>query len=359
VETIHFKPIADEMTNKTWYLPVTGALRSRFSDSAVECVTPEQEDLHRVRDFLFSGVNLAHRVDLAPIHIRDTRIYYGDESKIEPLTVQPYEPTPIAPPAKAEKPKVVSYATAAANGHARKARTPPASSVKTQSREAQLVRMVDDLLDDEESNNPVTPPQPAAANPAIVTNGEVPHALQDSVHDMRPAHAKPKQAPSMSRPAAKDFSAHPSMTVTPPNNRRAAGTTPNGNFTGRRERLHSVSNLWNKVPGPTSPSFPAGLPVGTYGSPAYAGARGHSRVGSATSIRSINSPSMADSWRPQESSAPRMLAETILQNNIGTHSTLDEPGMGSPLLFGAGGGVWSTGLQPAFRNVSPPHGQGG
>ena len=52
--------------------------------------------------------------------------------------------------------------------------------------------------------------------------------------------------------------------------------------------------------------------------------------------------------------------DTVVANTVyGTnnHSSMDQSGMASPLLFGSGGGLWSTGQ--GFRNGSPSYGQGG
>ncbi|KXT07176.1 hypothetical protein AC578_2412 [Pseudocercospora eumusae] len=366
VDTLEFRPVLSEETTKTWYLKPNNTVRPRFSARETVRVSVDEEMLWRVRAFLEIGVNLASSDNAAPIYIRGTRIFSGDESRIEPLTVpeKDYTPAPIAPPSKA---KPVSYARAAANGHARSARPVQAvrkpSGSKAQTKDVQLSRMVDDLVEDDgvdegrEVNKPLTPPQPVATNPSIVADGEAPLAFRDSVHDLPAMHTKPpKYVP---RPSAQDFIPQQSIAITTP----AVGRTPPGpvgSERAQRDRLQSVSKLWK---GSVSPSFPSGLPTGTLGSPVALNARvpGHSRVNSASSMRSRNSLNVVDSWgSTTDSSAPRILTDTAVANTVhstSNHSKMDHSGMASPLLFGGGGGLWSTGR--GFLNGSPSYGQGG
>ncbi|KAI5368066.1 Putative telomerase activating protein Est1 [Septoria linicola] len=363
IETLQFTPLLDEQTRKTWFIKASGTTRARFSDRGVVRSSREEEMLHRVRDFLSGGLNLASGVEIAPVSIRGTRIYYGDGNKVEALTVPERIYEPIEPPKKAGPPKPVSYAAAAANGHAQKARPlQPARQptlAKNQARDAQLSRMVDNLLDEEDDNNPITPPQPATITLAILNNDDLPHLLQDSVHDL-PVTKSPKHTTPIGRPSPKDYSARANVTFTPTGPWRPVSNTPATSWGGPRERLQSVSELW-EAPGSTSPSFPAGLPTGTLGSPANVTARGHSRVNSASSIRSKNSLNVIDSWTSNQTAdswAPRVLPDNMINNDVsGTRSSVDQNGMASPLLFGAGNSPWS--LQPAFRHASPPYGPGG
>lgn len=355
VETIEFKPVtADNQgkrhkTLKTWMDKQTGKEKPKCTAQGVVRVSPDQEMLRRVKDLLADGLYLANDDDDVPIYLRGTRIYFGNEDNIDALVVRPVEYQPIAAPKVQEKPKVVSYAAAAANGHARQAHPPPqqmASANKTQSRDAQLSKMVDDLLDDDDGNNPVTPPQQHASNPAVVSNGDLPQLLQDTaIHDFQ----QPKGN------AMKNVATRPSVTVTPPPARPAGNAR---SFAPQHERLQSVSKLWDNGQAPVS-SLPTGLQSGTPLASPMMSVRGHSRGNSASSIRSRGSlNAAADPWASD--SAPRTLPDSVIPQNVyGTYSSLDQSGMGSPLLFGAGGGPWSTGARPGFRNTSPPNGQGG
>lgn len=345
VDSRQFKPVFDEeRTAMRWMNKQTDSMKPCCTDKNVVRVSPDEEMLQRVKDFLADGLNMANNDEL-PINIRGTRIFFGSEDNVDALVVRPieYQPAPIAPAKAQGKPKPISYAAAAANGQAKLARPLPvqrkASASKPQSRDAQLSRMVDDLVDDDDGNNPVTPPQQHASNPTVVTNGEAPQLQDVAMHDL--THAM------------KNVAARPNVTATPTpaHTNRTAGNVPRP-YTGQRERMQSVSRLWENGQAPAS-SFPHGLPAGTpLGSP-MVGVRGHSRGNSASSIRSVGDPWTSDS-------APRTMPESVVPQTVyGNYSSLGHAGMGSPLLFGAGGGPWSTGTpRGGYRNVSPPNGNG-
>lgn len=346
-ETRGFRALEDDRTMKTWFNKQTGEKKMLYNDRGVVRASLDDEMLLRIKDFLADGLDLASNNDEAPISLRGTRIFVGDESNIDTLVVRPIEHQPVAPPKAKEKPKPVSYAAAAANGHSRKTQPPPATgkpgASKPQSRDDQLSRMVDDLVDDDDGNNPVTPPQQHASNPAVVMNGDVPQALQDVALN---GFQQPKSH------AVQNVASHPNVTVTPPPV-RSARTVPSP-LAGQRERLQSVSKIWENGLGPVS-SFSNGLPTGT---PPMVNGRGHSRGNSASSIRSKNSPmTPADPWA--SGVAPRTLPDSVVPQTVySDYSAMNVSG--SPtLLFGAGGGPWSTGIPRGYRNVSPPNGQGG
>lgn len=366
VDTLDFKPLTSDESMKTWYQKSNGMLRPRFSALDVVRVPADEEMLFRVRAFLETGVDLASSDHPAPLKIRGTRIFIDDESRIEPLTIpqKNYTPAQIAP---LSKPKPVSYARAAANGHARSARpAQPAKkpgASKPQTRDAQLSRMVDDLLEDDgvddshDGSKPKTPPEPIAVNPCIVTNGELPRGLKDSVHELQPMLPKPSK--HLPRPSAPAFVPQPNIAVTPPAKRR--NPAPIGSEREQRDRLQSVSKFWDAT-SPISLSFPTGLPTGTLSSPValHARASGHSRVNSASSIRSRNSLNVIDSWGSTADFAPRTMPDHVIADtSYGTnsYSSLDQSGIASPLLFGGAGGLWGTGR--GFSNASAPYGPGG
>ena len=352
-DTLRFQPLMNERTNKTWCDKQTGAVKSRFSDRGIERATADDEVLSRVKDFLTDGLFLANDDDDAPIKLRGTRILHRDAEDVEMLP--PNAPTRPSAARKAanqeQQPKSapLSYAVAAANGPSERSAHATmqdgVSSSASNSRDAQLSRMVDDLVDDEDGNNPVTPPQQHSSNPAVVTKGDVTFsALPGSVQDFA-------QIPNYSYQARqKPIGTGPGV-HSPPLTLRTPKTAVNGT---PMDRLPSVSNIWNDTPAPqssTSSHFPAGLLTGTRSSTAQMHSRGHSRVNSASSIRSRTSQGrhsgIGDSWSSIES-APR-----------GTMPNGLPSGVASPLLFGAGGGLWSAGPSAAYRNVTPPTGQGG
>ncbi len=426
-ETRGFKPLMGEKTNMIWYDNVTGAEKPRFSSLGVQRVSVDGEMLARVRGFLVDGLNLANDDNLAPIKLTQSRILHRDAQDVEPMPVKPKmaAATTAAPTGEISSRQVpakpLSYAAAAANasakppanGTAKDQGVPPNSGV---SRHAQLSRMVDDLVDDDESNNPVTPPQQYHSTPAVVTDMSY-SALPGSTGGFA-------QMSSYAYPLQKPIGSGPGLETSPPVIRTpkdAVSSKPN-------DRLHSVANIWNDSPVPHSSPFPSGLPTGTLGSPAHFNSRGHSRVNSASSIRSRTSQTVnlgiADSWssiecaphagqqedklrawnRAAESlpqqyrmdaaaagsakrvvtpSAPPIIKETFkktatgqklgaprryketeytvhdargstavaslspppaaLATGLGAGLGLEQSSVASPLLFGAGGSVWSTG----------------
>ena len=360
-ETLEFKPLMNEKTNKIWIDKKTGATKPRFSDRGVKRASADDEMLARIKAFLADGLYLANDDDTAPIKLRGTRILHRDAEEPEthpPLPIQSQTSTKApseqgARSALQAKPRTYA-AAAAANGSAKSpARTSVPNGVfssSSTSRHAQLSRMVDDLVDDDDGNNPVTPPQQHASNPAVVTKGDVSYSV---LPGSTPDFAK---MPSYSYQAQqKPIGSGPSMGATPPTIR-----TPKNTVSGTSmERLQSVSNLWNTAPAQqssTSSRFPVGLPTGTLGSPAHMNSRGHSRVNSASSIRSRTSQNVkmgiADSWSSIES-APRATLPNGLAPGFGTPlagmQQSNVSNVASPLLFGAGGSVWSTSPTAAYR----------
>lgn len=358
-----FKPLVNDRTNKIWCYKTTGEAKPRFFDHGVERASIDEEMLARVRELLADGLFLANDDDTAPIKLRETRILHRDAEEPEtlPMSVKPPAPTMAEADTSADTPapkaKPLSYAAAAvANGPGKKvaAGTMPNGNTTTRnSRHAQLSRMVDDLVDDDDGNNPVTPPQQHISNPAVVTRGDV------SFSGLHGGAKEFAQMPNYSyQQKQKPIGSGAGVVSTPPTLR----TPQNAAHRNSMERLQSMSSLWDNVPAqPASASsnFPAGLPTGTLGSPAHMHSRGHSRVNSASSIRSRASQNLnlnlgiADSWSSLESASRGPMQNGMAAPVSGTaFAGLEQS---SPLLFGAGGGVWSTSANPAFRNVSPPN----
>ena len=363
-ETLGFKPLQNEKTNKIWFHKQTGSAKARFSDSGVARASADEETLARVKEFLFDGLFLANDDDSAPIKLRGTRILHrdADEPEILPVTVVPSQKSANAALKPASKPKPLTYAAAASFNGPTKA---PAqtnlpngiSAASANSRDAQLSRMVDDLVDEDEGDNPVTPPQQHSSNPTVVTRGDVTYsALPGSTQDLA-------QLPNYSyQSKQKPIGSGPGVEATPPTIR----TPKNGTNGTSMDRLQSVSSLWHDSPAQPSSAqshFPVGLPTGTLSSPAQFASRGHSRVNSASSIRSRASQNtatgIADSWSSIDS-APRATVPKGLAPGFGTpFGAPQQSNVASPLLFGAGGGVWSSSPKPTYSHVSPPNSQGG
>ncbi|EME47433.1 hypothetical protein DOTSEDRAFT_21214 [Dothistroma septosporum NZE10] len=353
-ETLKFTPVDEpETSHSTWYDMQTRTHKPRSGEENVVRGSTDDEMLYRVYNFLETGLDLANDNPHAPIGMAGTRVYCYSPDTLDSLTVRPieYQTAPIAPPSNAiqQQPVPFTYAAAAANGHARQGRAVAAprktSATQPQSRDAQLVRMVEDLVDESDPKDPVTPPQPPASTPAIVTIGDASYGMQDSVQDLDQTLSKyGKQSRAA---AAKSWRPGPGVTVTPPAVRHVNMARP---LSGNQERMQSVSKLWNERPNP----------AGAFGSPVPGAAPGHSRVNSASSIRSRNSLDQVDTWGSAES-APRTLPDSVVPQTVyADYSSIDQAGMASPLLFGAGGSVWSSlPATNAVRNVSPSYGQGG
>ena len=353
-ETLGFKPLFHEQTAKIWADQQTGTAKPRLSDRGVKRASIDDENLARVKGFLIDGLYLANDEDEAPIKLRGIRILHRDaeEPEILPMPSLSQPPAPVSKkaPKRPKKKKALSYAAAAANGPANTTAHAPIpngpSPSSHASRDAQLSRMVDDLVDDDDSNNPVTPPQQQALDPAVVTNGDVSYSsLHGGAQDFGrlPSYSLQSKSP-VSKPLPSPSAVVPTLR-TPKN--VASGSS--------MDQLQSVSSLWNDSAVPNavvSTHFPVGLPTGTLSSPAHVASRGHSRVNSANSFRSKTSQNMnmgiADSWSSLDSVPRAPITGGFEQSTVV-----------SPLLFGAGRGLWSTAPSGGYPNVSTPNRQGG
>ncbi|CAK3856747.1 telomerase activating est1 [Lecanosticta acicola] len=353
IDTLQFLPVTEEQTIATWYIGSSGVQKPLFTDRNVVRRSPDEEMLYRIRDFLNKGITLAFHETAAPIHLQGSRVFFEHEGNVEPLVLQPVEvqepETPLPSRPAEQKPKTVSYAAAAANGHAKQARPPPASrmiSSKAQSRDALLSRMVDDLVDDDDGSNSSTPTKHAPSNPAVVTNGagrplpsQSPNGLQNGQKHVRRGNG----------PSSKAVGHRPNPIARPTQQRPAYA---------HQDRMHSVSKIWGNGSMSSAP-FPSGLPTGTLASPVQPPGHGHSRVTSASSARSRSSLNVMDSWTSADA-APRVLPDSVIPGTeYSVYPSLDQTGMTSPLLFGAGGSVWSPAASNGYGNTTSSHGRGG
>lgn len=345
ITTLGFEPLIDHdggKANKVWKDMSTGLPKPRGTDKNITRFTETEEMVSRVYGFLEDGLFFAHDVDETPIKIKGQRVFYGNGDEIEqlfmPATVEKPSKKPSSKPkAKAETAnKPLSYAKAAANGKAQAAKPKPAApqtrapaftqSQSQGTQDAQLSRMVDDLVDDDEAaKDPVTPPQQFSINPAVVqVNGG------ESAIEATPDFAK------MS----------------------GAGYQQPGHTSRPGNKYSSVSSLW-----PTSPIVPATVspparPFGSLASPPTG--NGHTRVGSVNSVRSRTSQNVGDSW----SSLEGLPQGTGMAQPQGVNVP-QLPGLGTygdgQLLFGAGGGMWSSapGGRQSFGGMSQDGGYGG
>lgn len=364
VETLGFLPLLSDImpqTRRTWFNEATGNRKPRHYDPGVVCLTVNEEMLYRMYDFMAGGLNIAE-MDITPVHIQHpgTRVYYGSPENIEALTLPEPGYHPESPPKKTVQPERFSYAAAAAaNGRAEKAVQRPVPGeptlAKIQAQFAQAERMVHNLVEDEDDNNPVTPPQPAATAPAIVTHGELPMHGQDLGYDI-----SVKSSPKIGTPWSHNYNARPKVNSTSAGAWRRPGNSPAANLTGQAERLHSerlhtAPKFSDGLSGTSS--FPADLPTGSMASPVNVAPGGHARVNSASSARSKNSLGTVDPWAPSHPVDP--WAPRVLSGAPEMTSSLDQNNMSSILLFGAGNSPWSTGVQPSFGHPRQQFGPGG
>lgn len=322
VGTLGFKPLTQNFGGKVnvWRLMPSGIEKPRFSDRDITRFSPAEEMLCRMYGFMEDGLFFAHDVDATPIKIIKDRVFYGNGAEIEqlfmpaPVIRKPASKTAAKPrPAPVNKP--LSYAKAAAKGkvEASKPVAPPSRApafTQSQSQgtqDAQLSRMVDDLVDDDEAKDPVTPPQQFSTNPIVVqTNGDsAAEAIPEFVAQQNGAGYQQKSRSS--------------------------------------SKYASVSSLWPTspvAPATASPKFANGFPVRSLASPPQD--RGHSRVGSVNSVRSHTSQNVGDSWSSLEG-----LPQGTGMVQAPTGNVPQLPGLGGAygngqLLFGAAGGMWSS-----------------
>lgn len=227
---------------------------------------------------------------------------------------------------------------------------------KSSNREADLKNMVDDLVgpeEDEDEDPAPTPPVQSFTPTSMLNPGGYPGTILRNgalSKSTSPRAIPPIRTPEM-RPAAESWQ---------------SSNSPLGRSS---QRLQSVSSIWNDVlPRNTSPMTPN--PINGFGPPRAssnasmypANNFGHSRV------NSMNSPKSSlpneDGWSSFEPT-PLTVApgngryDNRLGSLQGTGLAQSYSGMQSPLLFGAGGGPWSTAPRGSFSNATPPNGQGG
>ncbi|RMZ08473.1 hypothetical protein D0864_01729 [Hortaea werneckii] len=384
-DSIGFKPLQNEWTKlwRNWYQKDNVIPKPRFWDAHVSRMPLDEEMLARLMGLLDDGLFLAHDAPEAPISLLGTKIYHGNAPEEH---VQAFEKAQQELKGRPwPKPKPLSYAAAAAKARAQKAQQAAQPSEQpngtaagsSRSRQAQLSRMVDELVDEDEVNNPVTPPQQHATHPAVVSNGDVyangakdTNGLFHNVDEMADIPSYQPKQPSTTVPPASSTTMRTPPTLRTPKDSLAANSL---------ERMQSVSTIWNNLPAnqiSSSPGFPSGLPVGTLTSPAQHLIRHsqHSRGNSASSIHSKASqtnPNHApvsvvggDPWAanlsPNAAAVPPPGQAPPPMPTDGYARFSQSAGMASPLLFGAGNNMWSTtSHNSSFRNVTPPNGQGG
>ncbi|KAI5246835.1 hypothetical protein E4T43_02341 [Aureobasidium subglaciale] len=318
VDAYGLRPLNSDRSCKVWLHAATGESKAKHDDEGVTRLKLDEEMLGRIRELLFDALLLA--VD------KDVPITF-DGSQFIPQDVQLTD-------SAAEVVLVHDTATVVAQQEtAATKRSPqaPVSSGRTTSskqlnREAQLSRMVDDLVGPDEDDDLV---------PAALGQDSLGITGHNSITSLRGISPRTLQG------------------VRTPDSRTETWQLPLSPTGPPAQPLHSVSNIWNDTTAreisPITPygSAPPGLPARN--------SNAHSRVNSTNSVRSP--PQHLDGLSPFEPTPN-------LNNNVTRgdryHSFSGHyAGMQSPLLFGAGTSPWSTGPRKSVPNVTPPNGQGG
>ncbi|GAB7360021.1 hypothetical protein MBLNU230_g7545t1 [Neophaeotheca triangularis] len=360
VQSLGMLPLEQDKTTNVWTDTATGALKPKFSELGAQRVSMEEENLARIKDMLVAGLYLANDDEEAPIGLKGTRIYHGEPPE-DPLPFVPTTKsaggpgTDFADGKQSEPQKALSYAAAATR------KTAPSAPVRNDTANAprqpvrretsrfdDMNRMVNQLVGDEDDgDDPVTPPQQYTLTPAIAnTNGNT----------YGGHHAKAQDAAKMPPPQPTNYGYQGKRSST-------AAAAPSGTPNNRIPK--QTSSPWMGSPFSVSSNIPSDVPQGTR-TPQTA-RDGHSRIGSATSIRSRNSQgespiySSMDLPHPQQRRAP---GAGPLVNGYSFNTPA-----ASPLLFGASNTMWSNGsgggfggnLRRSFGEAtgSPPNGQGG
>lgn len=361
-ETLGYLPLQHDeneitLLKKVWFDAETGLKKPRFSDFEIVRTSAEQESLSRVLGLLETGSFVANNIDDTPLHIRGPRFVLGHDA--EPFAL----PRPPTPP-KPEKPKPLSYAAAAAKKRAVAAKaTKQTSSPKPQakqdaSHDPKMSHMVDSLIEDEDTDNPKTPPQQFVSNPAVMTGAS---DAELSLHDTTSTKL------GIAVPASP-------MNISSP--------TQLARQDQYRSRANVKEDLSDFVPRPKVPGRSPGSATGLWIPPDSVGDKNrnrrssaspahrlHKRAGSSTSIASPHSPALNSRWPSDEnvtkskhnsriSFTGGLAASTALHKNLtgsAQDRILDTPmqnndaAQGSPLLFG-NGSIWGVVASPGARN---------
>ncbi|QIW96155.1 hypothetical protein AMS68_001673 [Peltaster fructicola] len=353
VEKLGFTPLLDpqnvgDLVHKSLHDSL-GHLKLRFSDATVTRLGPSDEALHRVLRLLEAGSYLVTNVDGTPLFIRGTRFSFGEDTELRAL---PRPPTP--PPV--EKPKPLSYAAAASKKQAitkalsaaiiRPGATTPAPSHDDQSvqRADQLHRMVDNLVDDDDPDQPVTPPQQQSNHNTVISG----------TNDVLITGLSPPDYGSAMSPSA---TAIVPATALVHEHKRSYGSRSKEDLSAFSPRpklaADRVASLWSPSEGNSQSQSRRGSPALHVRSP-------HQRQSSSASNRSAASPQLADSWHSGDgvpgfkhiakgSFSNGIAATGLLQQGLASSPVdrvLSSPQQvagnqnASPLLFGRGS-IWS------------------
>lgn len=341
VDSFGFQPLESKKTQKLF-----AELKPKFSDANVQRRDVDTEMLVRVREMLSDAMLLVDDKNV-PITFDGSNFLREDLSAANASNVAEEVPQPR----QHEEPVAVEPHVISATPPRLEA-TPP-KQAKTYNQEAQLSRMVDDLVgpeDDDDDDLPPTPP------PQTVESAR--HFETENGGFYTGNFRKGSLIQSMS---PRGF---PSVRTPELRSNAEVWLASNSPVSASSQRVHSVSSLWNDdIPqnsGPsTSNSGAQYQSRAAYNASAHL-INGHTQAFPASSIR--NSLPNQDGWSsfettPQAIPAPVGRQERLSLQGLGAGGSYT--GMHSPLLFGAGGGPWSTAPGKSLPNMTPPNGQGG
>ncbi|KAI5209481.1 hypothetical protein E4T39_00778 [Aureobasidium subglaciale] len=328
VDVYGLKPLNSDRSCKIWLHVATGEPKAKHDDEGVTRLKLDEEMLGRVRELLFDALLLAVDKDV-PITFDGSQFNHQDG----PLTDSAAEAV-LARRAAHDTATVVAQQETALTNRSPQAPVsfgPTTASSKQLNREAQLSRMVDDLVGPDEDDDLV---------PSVLGEDSLSITGHNDITSLRGVSPRTLQG------------------IHTPNLRTEAWQPPLSPTGIPAQRLHSVSNIWNDPPArETSPVTPYGIaPPGlSLVSTTARYSNAHSRVNSTNSVRSP---------LPHLDGMSSFESTPNLNNNIARgdryHSFSGHyAGMQSPLLFGAGTSPWSTGPRKSVPNVTPPNGQAG
>ncbi|GAB7353219.1 hypothetical protein MBLNU459_g3739t1 [Dothideomycetes sp. NU459] len=357
VDALEFSPLKSEPTKKLWNFEDSDTPRPKWNDHDVQRQDPDIEILARVRGLLYDGLLLAVNAEVPIAFLNSRFVFEGNttesvasEAQNKPTSREKATPAAAAVVQEAKLAPAVDIAQSLHNHVIPTNRRPDHVTEQsgTHNREAQLSRMVDDLVgpeDDDEDDDNLSPiPSARILDPAPVFGPENGKAQGPTFRSGSfTTSTSPRGLPSVKTPDLRSSNQgwHPA-------------NSPLGSSS---QRLQSVSSIWGDSLPLDSPRTP--YPIAYSGPPRMSPsgsahrASAHSRGNSASSTQSpVLSAHNYNSFDPTPQSIPA--------RNDRFHS-LQSPNIagGQYLMFGAGSSPWSTGPRRSLPNITPPNGQGG
>ncbi|KAJ9638424.1 hypothetical protein H2199_007113 [Coniosporium tulheliwenetii] len=360
-DTLGFAPLESEYTKKTWFSGDT--LKAKWSDEGIGRNLPNVEMLMRVRDLLIDGAFLMQD-ETVPLAF-DNESFIYQEAGVPSELLANLSNKADSPPAAAtvDLTDIAQAVTPEAVPDDQMSRLAPSESNTS----AIMNKMVDNLVGDdvldplleEDENIPPTPPEQTFMDTV---------QLSDRVY-----------APVNAGDLVQQVMNYGKSNRSPATPVRTPVHTPSPKVTQLPylPPLPYSDDIWNpnyRSSGPSSPLFPPGLEP--RGATANGYSVGHSRNHSSASIRT--SVPIADSRNGSSAtpvgSLPQYQQGYATNGYVPDRRSIGAPpgfglpayatanaGMASPLLFGGGGGPFSSDMRRSYSSFrgTPPNGQGG